>query len=171
MKRCPRSIDQPVGATGVMPRQPLVQRSPTDVVASSQLGNREETAQVILDESHSFQHRTGLLPRHGLPPSPRRKCYPCPRSVLLPMSPVCTGAAPDFEPRVAAARVRYHFACGSKPVSFEPLAGHENDRTCCSLVLHRAPRRRRDARHLGALGHYFDIWPRATVANRPSCWR
>jgi hypothetical protein len=29
------------------------------------------------------------------------------------------GAAPDFEPRVAASQVRYHFACGSKPVSFE----------------------------------------------------
>jgi hypothetical protein len=25
------------------------------------------------------------------------------------------GAAPDFEPRVAASRVRNHFACGSKP--------------------------------------------------------
>jgi hypothetical protein len=29
------------------------------------------------------------------------------------------GAAPDFEPRVAVSQVRYHFACGSKPVSFE----------------------------------------------------
>lgn len=32
------------------------------------------------------------------------------------------GAAPDFEPRVAASQVRYHFACGSKPVSLERYA-------------------------------------------------
>jgi hypothetical protein len=32
------------------------------------------------------------------------------------------GAAPDFEPRVAVSQVRYHFACGSKPVSFERWA-------------------------------------------------
>jgi hypothetical protein len=31
------------------------------------------------------------------------------------------GAAPDFEPLVAASRVRYHSACGTKPVSFKPL--------------------------------------------------
>jgi|GEM_PF-3301439 len=35
------------------------------------------------------------------------------------MAAVQLVAAPDFEPRAAASRVRYHFACGSKPVSFE----------------------------------------------------
>jgi hypothetical protein len=40
-------------------------------------------------------------------------------------------AAPDFEPRVATSQVRYHFACGSKPVSFERWAAtisHGSDR-------------------------------------------
>jgi hypothetical protein len=32
-------------------------------------------------------------------------------------------AAPDLEPRVAASRVRYYFACDSKPVSLYPLGG------------------------------------------------
>ena len=31
-------------------------------------------------------------------------------------------AAPDFEPGVGASHVRYYFACGSKPVSFERWA-------------------------------------------------
>ena len=37
------------------------------------------------------------------------------------MAAVQLRAAPDFEPRVAVSQVRYHFACGSKPVSFNPL--------------------------------------------------
>jgi len=30
-------------------------------------------------------------------------------------------AAPDLEPQVAASQVLYNFACGSKPVSLNPL--------------------------------------------------
>jgi hypothetical protein len=44
---------------------------------------------------------------HGMAPSlPEGKCYPCRRSNLLPMSPVCTVAAADFGPAPATITLR-----------------------------------------------------------------
>lgn len=41
------------------------------------------------------------------------------QAVLLRMSPVCTAAAPDLEPRVVGSQVRYCSACGSKRLSLK----------------------------------------------------
>jgi hypothetical protein len=47
--------------------------------------------------------------RDNWPPSYRHKTRPN------------AGAAPDLDPQLAASQVRYHFACGSKPVKLRPL--------------------------------------------------
>ena len=64
-----------------------VQCSSAHTVSTGELRDRVETTQIVLDESCTFQHWTCLLPRHSTLPSLGRKCYPCRRSNLLPMSP------------------------------------------------------------------------------------
>ena len=73
--RCPmrdvdrraRPILQPGSAVGIVARQPLVSNAAADAVAGRQLGDGVEPAEVGLDESHPFVHRTGLLPWHDTP--------------------------------------------------------------------------------------------------------
>src|SRR5207244_7165643 len=104
--RCPmrdvdrraRPILQPGSAVGIVARQPLVSNTAADAAAGRQLGDGVEPAEVGLDESHPFVHRTGLLPWHDTPSLHVGKCYPCSRSVLLPMFPLCTVAAADARP-------------------------------------------------------------------------
>ena len=47
-------------------------------------------------KAHPLVHGTGLHPSHRQgPPCRSLTCYPCRRFILLPMSPVCTGALPS----------------------------------------------------------------------------
>jgi hypothetical protein len=62
--RCAGAVDEALRAIDIVPRQPLVQGSPTHTVSNSQFADREETSQIVDDESCAFHHWPGLFPRH-----------------------------------------------------------------------------------------------------------
>src|ERR1700722_11365301 len=95
--RHPTAIGQPRDALAIVTRQPLVDRLASDAIDLSQRLNAFALV-VLLNQSDTEVHRCVLLPRHRFPACRSRnpksstpiKCYPCPRIVLLPMSPVWT---------------------------------------------------------------------------------
>ncbi|MBP1688161.1 MAG: hypothetical protein H6Q33_4304 [Deltaproteobacteria bacterium] len=97
MQRCARTIPQPFEAAVPIPLPPFVATLATDPERLTQLPHVPTAvfSKPGSDEFHSFLFHTGLLPRHRHPPvADTCRCYPCPRSTLLPICPVCTPGLP-----------------------------------------------------------------------------
>lgn len=113
--RSPGAISQSCQPARVVPCEPLVKGLPTDVISRRELADGEAATQVILDKPSTFEHATGLLPRHPtlLDRYGREEvCYPCSRSVLLLIYPVCTlASAVLFGVRSAGVSVGPLVAC------------------------------------------------------------
>jgi hypothetical protein len=91
--RGPGSILKTCQARLIMAAEPLVHRLPTDTVARRKLGDPVAATQIVFNEPRSFEHATGLLPRHStlLAQSLRK---------VLPMFPVCSVTyVPGLYPR------------------------------------------------------------------------
>src|SRR4029077_122307 len=73
-----RPTVQPRRPARLVARKPLVARSPTDLIVGAQLSHRPAVPLTIGYETHAKIHGRHSLPWHG------EKCYPCPRTVLLP---------------------------------------------------------------------------------------
>src|SRR3990172_11081751 len=85
-----RALIEPLRAVTQVALHELVARLTTDAVAIAKLAHRVLGAQVIGDELRFLVHRCSFPPRHGAPPPVPPiigKCYPCPFTKLLPMSP------------------------------------------------------------------------------------
>src|SRR5436189_263655 len=99
VQRSAGAVDESSDAVDVMPGKPFVQLLTAHSEALGELGDRVQTAQIRLNESRSFSHRTGDLPWHHTPSLPEDECHPCSRSVLSPMCPVCTQSPAATSPQ------------------------------------------------------------------------
>ena len=86
--RSSRLIVQTTRTAHLVPIDPLVAGLPADLVVRTQLSHRPTPGLPLEHKLHSKIHGRTLLPRHRiLQRNSGEKCYPCLRTVLLPMSP------------------------------------------------------------------------------------
>src|SRR5262249_11527526 len=102
--RRPRLILQPLDPLLSIPGRPLVPGLAANPMSLAQLCHAVQTASEIFNKPNSA-HLGVLAPRHSgtpmcYPNPPSERCHPCPRFVLLPMSPVhtCRRAPPSCPP-------------------------------------------------------------------------
>ena len=86
--RSARALLETYGAFGVVAGDLLVGDSSTDAKAGAELREREKATLVVGDEANLLVHRRRPAPRHAGTSEAAysaRNCYPCTRTVLLPM--------------------------------------------------------------------------------------
>src|SRR6516165_3934937 len=96
MPRSSRTVEQARNPFLLEACQPLV---PSPTAHTKPPADRRKRFLFLLSrhhKAHPLFHGTGLLPPHRQgPPCRQLTCYPCRRSILLPMSPVRTPAPPS----------------------------------------------------------------------------
>src|SRR5438034_1903261 len=90
----PRVALQPIHAVRSVLRQPVVATLATDPELPTQLSHAGVVLRPAHHELEALLHGRRFLPGHEPSSGPHGRCYPCARSILLPMRSARTDRSP-----------------------------------------------------------------------------
>src|SRR5436189_6300870 len=92
----PRVALQPIHAVRSVLRQPVVATLATDPELPTQLSHAGVVLRPAHHELEALLHGRRFLPGHEPSSGPHGRCYPCARSILLPMRSARTDRSPSL---------------------------------------------------------------------------